>query len=46
LPSFNKAFLRGSHTTIFVTCGISRSYNQAAQVPFFKGTYKFSRSPC
>ena len=27
----------------FVTCRLSRSYNQAAQVPFSKVTYKFRR---
>jgi hypothetical protein len=26
-------FFRGSHTTNFVTCGFSESYNQAAEVP-------------
>jgi len=30
---FMEAFFRGSHTTNFVTCGFSKSYNQAAQVP-------------
>src|SRR2546422_6653584 len=44
-PAFSKAFFRGSHTTTFVPCGLSRSYNQAAQVPSSKVTYKFPRSP-
>src|SRR5207245_9496611 len=29
-PAFSKAFFRGSHTTTFVTCDLSRSYNHAA----------------
>src|SRR5229473_3344078 len=37
------AFFRGSHTTSSVTCGFSRSYNQAAHVPSSKVTCK---SPC
>src|ERR1700746_1339450 len=45
LPSFNKAFRRGSHTTNFVTCGFNRSYNQAAQVPSSNVTSKSPRSP-
>src|SRR5437773_9561852 len=45
LPSFSKAFLRGSHTTTFVTCGLSRSYNHAAQVPSSKVTCKSPPSP-
>ena len=28
------------HTTTSVTCGFSRSYNQAAQIPSSKVTYK------
>src|SRR5207245_10528628 len=45
LPSFNRAFRRGLHTTTFVTCGFSRSYNQAAQVPSSKVTCRLPRSP-
>ena len=37
LPSFNKALRRGLQTTMCCTCGCSRSYSQAAQVPFFPG---------
>src|SRR5579864_6980232 len=44
-PSFNRAFLRGSLTTTRVTCGWSRSYSQAAQVPSSKFTCKLPRSP-
>src|SRR5450755_5036638 len=40
-----EAFLRGSHTTNFVTCGFSKSYNQAAEVPSSKVTCKSPRSP-
>src|SRR5271170_7476351 len=40
-----EAFFRGSHTTNFVTCGFSRSYNQAAQVPSSNVTCKSPRSP-
>src|ERR1017187_1199098 len=39
------AFFRGSHTTSFVTCGFSRSYNQVAQVPSSKVTCNSPRSP-
>src|SRR2546427_5645519 len=45
LPSFNRAFRRGLHTTTFVTCGFSRSYNQAAQVPSSNVTCRLPRSP-
>src|ERR1700676_5009696 len=38
-------FFRGSHTTSFVTCGLSRSYNQVAQVPSSKVTCNSPRSP-
>src|ERR1700730_11372326 len=38
-------FFRGSHTTSFVTCGFSRSYNQVAQVPSSKVTCNSPRSP-
>src|SRR5271154_3021611 len=40
-----EAFFRGSHTTNFVTCGFSRSYNQAAQVPSSNVTCTSPRSP-
>src|SRR5271167_1853907 len=40
-----EAFFRGSHTTSFVTCGFSKSYNQAAQVPSSNVTCTSSRSP-
>jgi group II intron reverse transcriptase/maturase len=45
LPSFMELFFRGSHTTIFVTRGLSRSYNQAAEVPSSKVTCTSPRSP-
>src|SRR5208282_439970 len=38
-----EAFLRGSPTTNFLTCGFNRSYNQAAEVPSSNVTRK---SPC
>src|SRR6188472_3484787 len=38
-------FFRGSHTTNFVTCGLSRSYSHAAEVPSSKVTCKSPRSP-
>ena len=38
-------FFRGSHTTNFVTCGFSRSYNHAADVPSSKVTCRSPRSP-
>src|SRR5450755_1631951 len=38
-------FFRGSHTTSFLTCGFSRSYNQVAQVPSSKVTCNSPRSP-
>src|SRR6516225_9377417 len=37
LPSFNKALRRGSQTSTRVTWACSRSYSQAAQLPFFPG---------
>ncbi len=40
-----ETFFRGSHTTNFVTCGFSKSYNQAAEVPSSKVTCKSPRSP-
>src|SRR5664279_4687724 len=36
---------RGSHTTSSVTCGFSKSYSQADQVPSSKVTCKSPRSP-
>src|SRR5438132_844320 len=45
LPCFSRAFLRGSHTSTSVTCGFSRSYSQAAQVPSSKVTCKSPRRP-
>jgi hypothetical protein len=39
------AFFRGLHTTTSVTCGFSRPYNQAAQVPSSNVTCKSPRSP-
>src|SRR5208282_2263871 len=35
----------GLHTTSTLTCGFSRSYNQAAQVPSSKVTCRSPRSP-
>src|SRR5271154_4760225 len=40
-----RLFFRGSHTTSFVTCGFSRSYNQVAQVPSSKVTCNSPRNP-
>src|ERR1700693_2160034 len=40
-----EAFFRGSHTSNFVTCGFSKSYNQAAEVPSSNVTCKSPRSP-
>src|SRR5208337_35546 len=45
LPSFSRAFRRGLHTTSSVTCGLIRSYNQAAQVLASKVTCRLPRSP-
>src|ERR1700692_3927863 len=45
LPSLMEAFFRGSHTSSFVTCGFSKSYNQAAEVPSSNVTRKSPRSP-
>src|SRR5215813_861424 len=45
LPTFNRAFFRGSQTNTCVTWGCSRAYNQAAQVPSSKVTCKLPRSP-
>src|SRR6202162_412690 len=45
LPSRMEAFFRGSHTTNSVTCGFSKSYNQAAQVPSSNVTCRSPRSP-
>src|ERR1700693_5713156 len=43
LPSFNKAFRRGLQTRTSCTCGCSRSYSHAAQVPSSQVT---CNSPC
>src|SRR5216684_5799236 len=40
-----EAFFRGSHTTNFVTCGFSKSCNQAAEVPSSNVTCKSPRNP-
>src|SRR5258706_223477 len=40
-----EAFFRGLLTTIFVTCGFSRSYNQPAEVPHSNVTCKSPRRP-
>src|SRR5260221_4469546 len=45
LPTFNKAFRRGLHTTNRATCGFSRSYSQAAAVPSSNVTCKSPRKP-
>src|SRR5450755_3150943 len=45
LPSFNKALRRGLHTTMCCTCGCSRSYSQAAQVPSSQVTCSSPRRP-
>src|ERR1700733_3243290 len=45
LPSLSRAFRRGLHTTSSVTCGLIRSYNQAAQVPSSKVTCRLPRRP-
>jgi hypothetical protein len=45
LSSFSSAFFRGSHTSNSVTCGFSRSYSQADQVPSSEVTCKSPRSP-
>src|SRR5579863_7294056 len=44
-PALSSAFLRGSHTTTFATCGLSRSCNHAAQVPSSKVTCKLPDNP-
>src|ERR1700737_4996978 len=45
LPSFNKAFRRGLQTRTCCTCGCSRSYSQAAQVPSSQVTCSSPRRP-
>src|SRR5450631_4272296 len=45
LPSFNKALRRGLQTTMCCTCGCSRSYSQAAQVPSSQVTWSSPRRP-
>src|ERR1700676_1920741 len=42
---FHGGIFSRSHTTILVTWGLSRSYNQAAQVPSSNVTCKSPRSP-
>src|SRR5216684_4895454 len=44
-PSLSRAFFRGLHTTSLATCGFSKSYSHAAQVPSSKVTDKVPRSP-
>jgi hypothetical protein len=46
LPSFNRAFLRGSQTTTWLTWGFRRSRNRAAHVPSSKVTARVPRGPC
>src|SRR5215472_14673298 len=45
LPSFNRAFRRGLQTSTSCTCGFSRSYSQAAQVPSSQVTCSSPRRP-
>lgn len=45
LPSFNSEFFRGLQTTIWLTCALSKSYNQAAQVLSSKVTRRSARKP-
>src|SRR5437660_10790172 len=45
LPVFSNAFLRGSHTITLNTCGLSRSYSQAALVPSSNVTHKVPFNP-
>src|ERR1700693_278304 len=45
LPSFSRALRRGLHTTSSVTCGLIKSYNQAAQVPSSNVTCRLPRRP-
>src|SRR4030095_13608180 len=45
LPSLMESFFRGSHTSNFVTCGFSKSYNQAAEVPSSKREVHAPRNP-
>ena len=44
-PSLSRAFFRGLHTTNLSTCGLSRSYSHAAQVPSSKVTDRVPRNP-
>jgi arylsulfatase len=45
LPTFNRAFFRGSQTSTSVTWGLSKVYNQSALVPSSKVTCKLPRRP-
>src|ERR1700751_3769153 len=45
LPCLSSAFLRGLQTTTLATCGLSKSYNHAAEVPSSKVTYNVPWSP-
>src|SRR5258705_11281106 len=45
LPVFSNAFLRGSHTITLTTCGLSKSYSQAALVPSSNVTHKVPFNP-
>jgi hypothetical protein len=45
LPSLMEAFFRGSHPSNFVTCGFSKSYNQAAEVPSSKREVQVPAQP-
>src|ERR1700684_3869528 len=45
LPSFSRALRRGLHTTSSLTCGLIKSYNQAAQVPSSNVTCRLPRRP-
>ena len=40
-----EAFFRGTHTTNLVTCGLNRSYNQAAEDPSSNVTCNSPRNP-
>src|SRR5277367_3138152 len=42
---FEQSIAAGLHTTSSVTCGLIRSYNQAAQVPSSNVTCKLPRRP-
>src|SRR4029077_16230472 len=44
-PCLSSGILRGLQTRTSVTCGLSKSYSQAAQVPSSKVTNRLPRSP-